>query len=193
MSILLVEDDPSTLFAYAQQLLRAGLEIIEAASGQEALDLLERGVRPSVLVVDLGLPDVQGADLITYFHGDAALRDIPIVVVTSRDPSQVRVIVDAILFKPFPETELVSTVHRLRQRAVQTASQRTRQRQATHTTLPDPPAPALRCPKCDQSLRYDRTIFNGASPIERWDLFTCRSCGPYEYRHRTRKLRSTTT
>jgi CheY-like chemotaxis protein len=126
MSILLVEDDPSTRFAYAQQLVRAGLEIIETGSGQEALDLLERGVRPSVLVVDLGLPDVQGADLITYFHGDAALRDIPIVVVTSRDPSQVQVIVDAILFKPFPEAELVSTVHRLHQRAVQSASQRTR-------------------------------------------------------------------
>jgi CheY-like chemotaxis protein len=47
MSILLVEDDPSTLFAYAQQLMRAGVEIIEAASGQEALDLLERGSVPA--------------------------------------------------------------------------------------------------------------------------------------------------
>jgi DNA-binding response OmpR family regulator len=193
MSILIVEDDPSTLFAYAQRLGRARLDVIEAASGQEALDLLERGVRPSVLVVDLGLPDVQGADLIAYFHGDVALRDIPIVVVTSRDPSQVHVIVDAILFKPFPEAELVSTVHRLHQRAIETAPQRTRQRHATHTTLPDLPAPALRCPTCDTPLRYDRTIFNGAGIVERWDLYSCRTCGPYEYRHRTRKLRLVAT
>jgi hypothetical protein len=42
---------------------------------------------------------------------------------------------------------------------------------------------------CDQSLTYERTIFNGVNRVERWDLCTCRTCGPYEYRHRTRKLR----
>jgi CheY-like chemotaxis protein len=127
MSIMLVEDDPSTLFAYGRQLRQAEWEVIEAASGQDAIDLLERGVRPSVLVVDLGLPNVQGGELITYFHGDAQLRDIPIVVVTSRDPSQVQVVVDAVLFKPLPDGELASTVRRLHHRALETASRRTRQ------------------------------------------------------------------
>jgi DNA-binding response OmpR family regulator len=192
MSILLVEDDASTPFAYRQQLTRAGLETIGAPSGQEALDLLERGVRPTVLVLDLGLPDVQGSDLIAYLHGDTALRDIPIVVVTGHERSQVKVVADAILFKPLREAELVATVHRLHHRAPRSV-ERQRPRHATQTTLPDPPAPDLRCPKCDEPLRYDKTILNGAGLIERCDLYTCRACGPFEYRHRTRKLRPTHT
>jgi two-component system, chemotaxis family, chemotaxis protein CheY len=144
MSILLVEDDPSTLFAYGQQLTRAGFEIIEAACGQEALDLLERGVRPTVLVVDLGLPGVEGSDVITYLHDDLALRGIPIVVVTGRDPSRVKVVADAVLFKPLQETELLTTVQRLHHATPESGERRKQQRHATDTTRPATPAPPLR-------------------------------------------------
>ena len=50
-------------------------------------------------------------------------------------------------------------------------------------------APSLRCPTCDRDLDYVRSITSGVQPVERWDQFTCPACGPYEYRHRTRKLR----
>ena len=56
--------------------------MLEASSGQHALDLLERGVRPSVMVLDLRLPDVDGRDILTYMHDDGALREVPTVVVT---------------------------------------------------------------------------------------------------------------
>jgi hypothetical protein len=59
------------------------------------------------------------------------------------------------------------------------------------TNNPDTPAPPLRCPSCDQPLRYLRTILNGLQPVERWDEFNCPGCGPFEYRHRTRRLRHT--
>src|SRR5206468_9441446 len=89
MPVPIVEDDPSTLYAYGQQLSRAGFEVIPAASGQQALDLLERGVRPSLVVLDLRLPDVNGRDLLTYMHEDVALREVPTVVVTAADPGGV--------------------------------------------------------------------------------------------------------
>src|SRR5947209_1041088 len=107
MSVLIVEDDPSTLFAYVQHLSRAGFEVVQAASGQQALDLFVGGVCPSVLVLDLGLPDVNGRDLLTFMHDDVALRQVPTVVVTAGDPDHSQVRVDAILFKPFPEADLV--------------------------------------------------------------------------------------
>src|SRR5436190_24124866 len=100
MPFLIVEDDPSTLFVYVRQLSRAGFKVLEASSGQHALDLLERGVRPTVMVLDLRLPDVDGRDILTYMHDDGALREVPTVVVTALDPDQANVRADAVLFKP---------------------------------------------------------------------------------------------
>jgi CheY-like chemotaxis protein len=55
------------------------------------LDLLERGVRPSLVVLDLGLPDVNGRDLLTYMHDDVALREVPTVAVTAAEPDRAQV------------------------------------------------------------------------------------------------------
>jgi DNA-binding response OmpR family regulator len=101
MAVPIVEDEPSTLFAYAKQLSRAGVEVIKAACGQQAVDLMECGVHPSVVVLDLGLPDLNGCDLVTYMHTDVALRDVPTVVVTGADPDRAHVSVDTILLSRF--------------------------------------------------------------------------------------------
>jgi predicted RNA-binding Zn-ribbon protein involved in translation (DUF1610 family) len=45
------------------------------------------------------------------------------------------------------------------------------------------------CPFCDKVLVYCQTMTAGVAPVERWDYFECRTCGPFVYRHRTRKLR----
>ena len=65
-------------------------------------------------------------------------------------------------------------------------------RSATFTSYPDTLAPQLLCPECERPLVYRQTMFNGTKPIERWDYLECRTCGTFQYRHRTRKLRSTT-
>jgi DNA-binding response OmpR family regulator len=193
MPVLLVEDDPSTLFAYAEQLSRAGFHVIKADTGQHALDLFEEGVHPSVVVVDLGLPDVNGRDLLTYMHDDVALRHVPTLVVRAADPDSVQVSVDAILFKPVSQTDLVSAVRQLRTRDRHSSRRSPRMRATVVKRTPETPPPALHCPTCDGALKYERTIFSGVNPVERWDLYTCRGCGPLEYRHRTRHLRRTTT
>ena len=53
----------------------------------------------------------------------------------------------------------------------------------------DPAPPLLACPSCSASLIYQQTVISGVRP-ERWDLFTCATCGEFEYRHRTRRLRA---
>jgi hypothetical protein len=71
------------------------------------------------------------------------------------------------------------------------SAKRTR-RSATFTSTPDIPPPQLLCPTCDTALAYRQTVISGVKPIERWDYFDCRTCGPFVYRERTRKLRPTT-
>jgi len=64
-------------------------------------------------------------------------------------------------------------------------------RSSIFTSQPDTPAPFLKCPACDSPLIYRQTVFSGVQPPERWDYLECRICGPFEYRHRTRKIRPT--
>lgn len=51
------------------------------------------------------------------------------------------------------------------------------------------PPPDLKCPTCDAPLIYQQTVVSFESP-ERWDYFGCRSCGLFEYRHLTLRLRT---
>ena len=62
-------------------------------------------------------------------------------------------------------------------------------RQNRITTVPDDAVPALECLGCERPLDYRHTVIGGVSPQERWDIFRCRACGWFEYRHRTRRLR----
>ena len=59
------------------------------------------------------------------------------------------------------------------------------------TTAPPAEPPALTCPTCDRPLTYEQSHIGGVSDRhpEQWDDFTCSTCGTFQYRHRTRKLR----
>jgi predicted RNA-binding Zn-ribbon protein involved in translation (DUF1610 family) len=58
------------------------------------------------------------------------------------------------------------------------------------TKHPHTPAPELLCPSCEEELRYHATVYGGVQPPERWDQYACPTCGQFEFRQRTRKLRS---
>jgi hypothetical protein len=68
---------------------------------------------------------------------------------------------------------------------------RVRARERFTTTTPPLPPPELVCPSCDQKLAYECSHVGGVSDRhpEQWDAFRCTSCGSFEYRQRTRKLR----
>jgi len=72
---------------------------------------------------------------------------------------------------------------------VNPAIKRTR-RPTQVTSRPETPAPDLLCPACDRQLMYQETVISGVQPIERWDYFSCLTCGGFVYRARTRKLRA---
>jgi len=59
------------------------------------------------------------------------------------------------------------------------------------TTVPPEAPPALRCVSCDRPLSYEVSYVGGVSvrQPEQWDYFICATCGTFQYRHRTRKMR----
>ena len=111
--ILLVEDHSDTAAALYQILADKGYSVLIADNGQQALDFLERGIRPRLILVDLMLPRVSGWDLLKYLQDDAELRRIPTIVITGVAKDQVRVIADAVFAKPLDFQGLTSKIDQL--------------------------------------------------------------------------------
>jgi signal transduction histidine kinase/CheY-like chemotaxis protein len=87
-TVLLVEDNPDTLQLF-MRILSSGDEVyqvIRAMTGQQALAML-RERRPDVMLLDLVLPGMNGFQVIKEKSLDPAIRDIPVVVVSSLDPT----------------------------------------------------------------------------------------------------------
>ena len=101
--ILIVEDHADTRASLYQLLTREGFSVLTADNGQQALDLLDRGIRPALVLIDL----------MTHLRTDPELRVIPTVVITALPKDEVRVIADVVLHKPLDFEPLLATVHHL--------------------------------------------------------------------------------
>jgi CheY-like chemotaxis protein len=85
---LVVDDAEDMLLVIAAVARRAGLRAVTAADGREALAQLRAGLRPAVVVTDLDMPAMNGAELFAAIRGELALRDTPIIFHSaSRQPT----------------------------------------------------------------------------------------------------------
>lgn len=115
--ILLVDDDRASRDALFVFLGAAGYSVLTADNGRQALDLLEHGIRPRLVILDLRLPQISGWDVLEHIRSDVAMRQIPVIVCTAT-PAQDglirrRITADAILQKPISLDELLSTMVRI--------------------------------------------------------------------------------
>src|SRR5215470_339807 len=81
-SLLIVDGDPDVADMLRDALEREGFRVFCAATGREALDLLQRVQRPSFLLLDPLTSQTDGEDLLGFLQADAALATIPVVLVT---------------------------------------------------------------------------------------------------------------
>jgi hypothetical protein len=84
--LLIAEDNAAERMSVAQLLAHPDVEIVEADSGQVALERL-REQRFDCMVLDLRLPDISGFEVLEEIQQDEALADLPVVVFTGRDLS----------------------------------------------------------------------------------------------------------
>jgi len=109
LRVLVVDDEPPI-----RKLLRLGLgtqgyEILEASNGKAAIEQL--GKEPDLIILDLGLPDIQGLDLLRMLR--ARNESVPIVVLSSRGDEAAKVAAldlgaDDYVTKPFGMDELLA-------------------------------------------------------------------------------------
>ena len=110
--VLLVEDDPDTRKMLKKVIEDGGYPIVTASDGQQAINLLEQGIRPCIVIVDLAMPQVSGHDLLKYMHSDPEYRTIPAIVVSGLPRDQINVVADAVLLKPCDPDALIENVRK---------------------------------------------------------------------------------
>lgn len=110
--ILIVDDDADLVAFLFSVLVDEGFSIVAASEGQQAMDLLERGVRPHLILIDLMLPRISGFDLLNHIRTDRTLRTIPTIVMTGTS-ARSSVVADVVFEKPFDHNALLAAIHRL--------------------------------------------------------------------------------
>jgi CheY-like chemotaxis protein len=83
-SALLIDDDENVRDLVSRSLADAGWEVVEAGNGQVGLERLTQA-RPSVILLDLMMPVMDGFDFLLAKHASEEWRDIPVVVMTAKD------------------------------------------------------------------------------------------------------------
>jgi two-component system response regulator MprA len=87
MRVLVVEDDIDTRATLGEVLELEQYEVIMASDGAEALDVLENGELPCVVILDLLMPRLGGSELYERMQAAQRLANVPVIVTTS-DPSR---------------------------------------------------------------------------------------------------------
>ena len=109
-TVLVVDDDPAMVRALSMNLAARGYETTTAATGREALLRSQAG--PDLLLLDLGLPDLGGIEVITRLRRTSS---VPIIVVSARDGSQEKIAAldagaDDYVTKPIGMEELLARI-----------------------------------------------------------------------------------
>lgn len=116
--ICVVEDDPSVRAAIERALCSAGYSVATAGTGLEALTRVVED-RPDAVILDLGLPDIDGLELLKMLR---AITNVPVIVATARDDDDgiVRTLnagADDYVTKPFSTAQLDARLRAVLRRA----------------------------------------------------------------------------
>lgn len=118
--ILVVDDEPEAVELLEFNLKQAGFDVVSAADGAEAIRKA-RSTLPSLIVLDLMLPEIDGLEVCKMLRRDPATVSIPIIMLTAKAAEMDRIVglelgAEDYITKPFSPRELVLRVKKVLQR-----------------------------------------------------------------------------
>jgi two-component system KDP operon response regulator KdpE len=122
-TVLVIEDDTSLRRALRTSLKARGFQVLESPTAEEGLVLIADD-RPDVVLLDLGLPDLDGIEALRRMR---SFSDVPVVVLTARDRQQDKIEAldagaDDYVTKPFDVEEVLARVRAMLRRVPQASS-----------------------------------------------------------------------
>jgi len=116
-TVLIADDDTVSMYLLRHCLTKAGFAVCSATDGREALALMTQR-SPDLVVLDVMMPVMDGLEVLRRAKADPAVRDIPVIMVTSRELDSD--ILDAVkigaadyLVKPIAPSEFLARVARV--------------------------------------------------------------------------------
>ncbi len=116
VTVLIIDDEIHIRRLIAQMLELIGYQVLEAASGPEALRLIEE-TRPDVITCDIFMPGMTGFDVLEALKSEPATAEIPVIMLTAlgqeKDTNRAMELGAAdYVTKPFGTTKLAETIER---------------------------------------------------------------------------------
>ncbi len=123
--ILIVDDSPTIRRMVRASLAPLGSNVIEAASGLEAIEQLALGPI-QFMVLDLNMPDMHGLEVLGFIRANQKFRQLPVIILTTRDDAASRTAAmqagaTTYLTKPFTPQGLLTAARSVLDRAVEGA------------------------------------------------------------------------
>lgn len=121
-TVLVVDDSIMIRRMVGQALVGAGYEVVQAVDGREALETLQAGLRPDLVVCDVNMPRMNGLEFLEELASDDALKHLLVVMLTTEgEPELVREArrlgAKAWLLKPFQPSMLLLAAEGLLRKA----------------------------------------------------------------------------
>ncbi len=116
--IIMVVDDSITIRKITERMLkRHGFDIILAKDGVDATSKLQDSI-PDLMLLDIEMPRMDGFEVANFVRNDSRLKDIPIIMITSRTGSKhkekaIKIGVNKYLGKPFQEDDLLANINEI--------------------------------------------------------------------------------
>jgi CheY-like chemotaxis protein len=113
-TLLVVDDEVGITEALSELLSEEGFRVLTARNGKEGLERIA-GTRPDLILLDFMMPVMDGREMMQALQGDAAHRDIPVVLMSAMPRSSLPADCKPTLFlrKPFNLDQLLAHVRRL--------------------------------------------------------------------------------
>ena len=116
--ILYIEDERPTIKLVREVLWLSGFHVVGITTGQEGLDIM-REQKPELLLLDLMMPEMSGTDVYREMKNDEDLKDIPVIVISARIPTDNYIIaanlppVEDYITKPFDLNRLIRSIKQI--------------------------------------------------------------------------------
>lgn len=119
-SIVYIEDDPEMIDLVSLIVSKRGFTVIGAEGGRQGLDIV-KSEKPTLILLDLMMPDMDGWDVYQQLKSEEETKDIPVIIITAKAQSIDRVLglhiakVDDYISKPFRPQDLLDSIEHVLQ------------------------------------------------------------------------------
>jgi len=120
---ILVVDDSKPILSLLKVILGKKFDVFAASDGFGAMNWLMEGNRPDIIVSDLQMPNINGAELISYLSDGSCYEDVPVIILSGVDERDVihlrgKMNVVGYIGKPFDPEDLLKLIDKALNRGV---------------------------------------------------------------------------